>query len=138
MGNRTTPPRSFNTVKQSNREVRKKRHRQERMTLLSIFTVVILILLLLLIFLVCSIADAIKGRLPADNETNQPPQTDVTTPGDIVYAQITKQNSAIYTGDLILVNADHATTATTTQVWTAAVWCAILLKKQWHTPMSMS
>lgn len=106
MGNRNTPPRSFNTVKHSNREMRKKRRNQERMTLLSIFTVVILILLLLFIFLVCSIADAIKDRQPADTGTN-PPLVDNTVPGEITYAQITKQNSAIHTGELILVNADH-------------------------------
>ena len=107
MGNRTTPPRSFNTVKHSNREARRKRHQQERMTLLSIFTVVILILLLLLIFLVCSITDAIKDRIPADTNPDQPPQTDTTDPDEVTYAQITKQSSAIHTGDLILVNADH-------------------------------
>lgn len=107
MGNRNTPPRSFNTVKHSNREVRRKRHQQERMTLLSIFTVAILILLLLLIFLVCSITDAIKDRIPKETQTDPPPQVDTTQPGEITYAQITKQSSAVHTGDLILVNADH-------------------------------
>lgn len=108
MGNRATPSRSFNTVKHSNREERRKRHQKERMTLLSIFVVVIAILLSLLILSVGSIVDIIRASIPSlpdDTETNDPPPV---SSEDIQYMQITKAKNDIHVGDLILVNADHA------------------------------
>ncbi len=71
--------RSFNTVKNSHRDARKKRHQQERKVLLAIFSVVALILLTLAVFLVSSLVQVIvesisngNSTLPPDNSQNDP------------------------------------------------------------------
>ena len=104
-----TPPRSFDPAQQSIRAKRNQRRARERLVLLSMFTTLALILLCAFILVIGLIADAVRSRLPAgfEPETNEESTTDEPAPGDLLYAQITKQRSAIHTGELILVNADH-------------------------------
>ena len=103
------PPRGFDPAQQSIRAKRKQRRARERLVLLSMFTTVLLILLCVVVFLACLITDAVKDRIPekTDPETEKESSTDEPTPGELLYAQITKQRSALHTGELILVNADH-------------------------------
>ena len=104
-----TPPRSFDPEKQSVRAKRKQRQARERAVLLCMFTTLTLILLCSFILVIGLIADAARARLPEapETESNGESDTDEPNPGDLLYAQITKQRSAIHTGELILVNADH-------------------------------
>ncbi|MBQ7316890.1 MAG: M15 family metallopeptidase [Clostridia bacterium] len=108
MGNRATPPRSFNTLKHSNRDQRIKRRKQERVVLLSIFTVVIAILLTLAIFLVCSLVDVIKANNPPKDKENGTETGGENNPTqEISYQSTTQANTAVYTGELVVVNASH-------------------------------
>ena len=107
MGNRSTPPRSFNTLKHSNRDQRIKRRRLERKVLLAIITVLIAIVLTLVVFMIASLVDVIKAN-------NPPKQNDATTetqgnplPNDIVYTSTTQATSAVHIGELLIVNTSH-------------------------------
>ena len=100
MGN-TTPSRSFNTVKHSNRDKRIKRHRKERIVVLSMFLVIIALALSLAVFAICSIADAIKSNRP-DTPNNDTPTT--PQPQSIVYEKIPFSNTAVKSGELLVVN----------------------------------
>lgn len=107
MSNRTSPSRSFNTVKHSNRDARRQRRQHARTVLLAMFLVVALILLSLLTLLVCSIVDRISdGR--EQQPQQQGPNTEQAPNSSIVYTALTKVSSDIHTGDLVVVNADHA------------------------------
>jgi len=90
------PPRSFNTVKNSNREARMKRQKQERTVLLAILSIAILIALILAIFLVASLADTIGKNLGNDGDKKDP----VT----LEFTQMTQKSDAVHSGDLIVVN----------------------------------
>lgn len=109
MGNRTTPPRSFNTVKHSNRKERLARKSRARMTLLSICIIILAIMLTGAVFIFCSLADELNNRkdkenLGSETETSAPNDSE----GKILYSQITQANTKIHEGELILVNEDHA------------------------------
>ena len=110
MGNQAKPPRSFNTIRHSQTQVRAKRRRQERVVLLAILAVIALILLSLLIFGICAIADAIASHAPASNGSgngngNPAPNPPSTT---VLYnEQVTRTISDTYYGELILVNKTH-------------------------------
>ncbi len=107
MSNRTSPSRSFNTVKHSNRDARRKRTQRAGMVLLAMFCVVVLILISLLTLLVWSIADrASGGRDLPPLEDN--PGSNQTQNSSIVYTALTKVTSDIHTGELVVVNAEHA------------------------------
>ena len=109
MGNRATPPRSFNTVKHSNRKERQQRRERGRMTLLSICVVILAILLTTAVFIFCSLADELNGRKDKDESGKETETTDQKTPtADITYAQITQANNKIHEGELIVVNESHA------------------------------
>lgn len=102
MNNRTGGPRSFNTVKRSNREDRLRRRRQGRMTLLAMCVVVLLLAITGLVFLICHVAIALQ-KPPAPVDPDQP---DGNTSG-ILWQMESRQYSDIYTGELIVVNLSH-------------------------------
>lgn len=107
MANRSTPPKSFNTVKHSNRTQRIKRLRHERIVLLAIFAVVAALVLTLAIFAIWSIAAGIQAnRPPKGPEQESKPIAD-TLPTAVSYASATQPNTAVYTGELLIVNASH-------------------------------
>ncbi len=106
MGSRKAPPRSFNTVKHSNREERKKRRQKERIAVLSIALTVLAILLTLAVFLVCTIVDAVNDGNPSETGGNPNPSTPPSQA--IVFEQKTETNDKIHTGELTVVNEDHA------------------------------
>lgn len=109
MGNRATPSRSFNTVKQSNRAQRIKRQQQERRVLLSICVVVAAILLSLLVFLICSIVDTVKTNAPSGNDpSKKDPLASTSTGQELTYMSVTQVNTAIRTGELLVVNGSYA------------------------------
>ena len=78
------------------------------MTLLSIFVVVIAILLSLLILIIGSVVDIIRANAPdIPDEPNNDKKPPISSDG-VQYTQITKAKNDIRSGELILVNADHA------------------------------
>ncbi len=93
--NNRTPSRSFNTVKNSNREQRAKRRLLQRYLLLIAAALVVLILVAALAFLITGIVVRIM-----DNKT-EPVQ------GGIEFEQLTKQSSDHHAGELILVNTSY-------------------------------
>lgn len=97
MGKRATPPRSFNTIRQSQCEQRAKRKQKSRVVFLALCATLILLVIALTVFLICSIADAIGSSAPGGNGNSK----------DIVYQQYTKTESGIAYGELILINKDH-------------------------------
>lgn len=102
MANRANPSRSFNTVKHSNRDKRVKRQRQQGMVLLSIGFVVVAILLSLLVFLVCMVVDTVSN-----GKTDLPSQSDQQqgTPQNVSYVSVTKVQSDVHKGELLVVNS---------------------------------
>ncbi len=108
-----TPPRSFNTVKHSNRKERLARQARGRMLLLAMCTVVLAILISLVVFAVCAIADASKKKDPKP-DPSEGQAGNVAEP--IKYGQITKTSESVHTGELIVVNKNleyHFPDATT-------------------------
>ncbi|MBR7151203.1 MAG: M15 family metallopeptidase [Clostridia bacterium] len=100
---RSTPPRSFNTVIKSNRAARAKRLRRGRITLLAICSVVILILLALIAFLVASIVDLF---LPPPSGPTDP---NGQNPGNNVsYVAMAWESSKVSSGVLLVVNDEHS------------------------------
>lgn len=109
MGNRATPPRSFNTVKHSNRKERHERLERGRMTLLSICVVILAIFLVTAIFIFCSLAHELNSRKDQEALGNETETNDQgSNPQNILYAQITQANDKVHEGELILVNSDNA------------------------------
>ena len=103
MGNKATPPRSFNTIRRSQTKVRAQRRRTQNVLLLAMFATVALILVALLVLGGFAIANAIIDARPApDNGGNNTPSTNTIT-----FVQTTKSSGAIHSGTLILVNKDH-------------------------------
>ena len=100
---RSTPPRSFNTVIKSNRAARAKRLRRGRITLLAICSVVILILLALIAFLVASIVDLF---LPPPSGPTDP---NGQNPGsNVSYVAMAWESSKVSSGVLLVVNDEHS------------------------------
>ncbi len=97
-----TPPRSFNTVKNSNRETRAKRQKNARMLLLSILAVAALIGLIASAFLIWSIGDLLISPKPDNNDP-----AGNTPSAEITYTATTKSRADIHAGDLILVSEDR-------------------------------
>ena len=104
MGKRTTPPRSFNTIRQTQCEVRAKRKRTSRIVLLALCAILALLMVAGIVTLICSIADLI-GNGNGNKGNNS---------GDVEYQQFTKTESGIAYGELILINKDHKYTFPTT------------------------
>ncbi len=98
MGKRTTPPRSFNTIRQSQSEQRAKRKQKSRIVFLALCATLVLLAITVVVFLICSIADAIGSANPGGGNGNSK---------DIVYQQYTKTESGIAYGELILINKDN-------------------------------
>ena len=102
MGNKATPPRSFNTIRRSQAKVRAQRRRNQGIVLLAAVATVALILLALLVLGGFAIANAIiKATPPAQSQT---PITPSATTNEIQFIQTTKSADAIHSGTLILVN----------------------------------
>lgn len=97
-----TPPRSFNTVKNSNREQRAKRRQKERQVLLLIILTFFLILITSFVLLICSVVNGIISNQPNDDPT-VPPAND-TTSDQIVYTAATVASADVHKGDLIVVS----------------------------------
>ena len=96
MGKRTTPPRSFNTIRQSQCDKRAKRQEQKRFIFFAICATASLIVIAALVLLICSIADAIAANAPGSNN-----------PKDVVYQAYTQSKDDLARGELILINAEH-------------------------------
>ncbi len=105
MNPRSGGPRSFNTVKRSNRQERLTRRRQGRMTLVAIVAVLLLLALSGVILLVCNIVTAVQARNPAGT---QPPVSTGEPSTSIQYQTVTMTYQETQAGDLILVNQNHA------------------------------
>ena len=102
MGN-VRPPKSFNTVKHSNRAERLKRQQTQRLLILGMLAVAALLVLTLATLSVCSCIDLISSTGSDTTETDQPP----AEPGVVVYRETTEFTSRIHSGALILVNKDR-------------------------------
>ena len=104
MNYRTGGPRSFNTVKRSNREERLKRRRQCDKTLVSIFVVFFLLVLSAFILLVCNVAVDIHNR-------NHPTQEEPDSPNapNLPTAYVESDKAYHYReGELVVVNKDYS------------------------------
>jgi len=101
MGSRANN-RSFNNVRHSLREQRRKRHQQGRLVLLSMLGVIALLLLTLFLFLICSIVGTIREN--AANKSKEPADTDPSQNVAVTYEQMTQETAKIHTGDLIVVS----------------------------------
>lgn len=103
MGNKATPPRSFNTIRRSQTKVRAQRRRTQNVLLLAMFATVALILVTLLVLGGFMIANTIIDARPApDNSGNNNPPANTIT-----FVQTTKSADAIHSGTLILVNKNY-------------------------------
>ena len=89
--------RSFNTLKNSKRVERSKRKAKSKYLIFAICIVVIAILLALSIFLIMAIAHSESPKSPKKNDKTQ----------EISYQEATVSADDLYTGDLLLVNAQH-------------------------------
>ncbi len=96
MGKRTTPPRSFNTIRQSQCKKRTKRAANRRFILLAICAVTVLIVLVSLIFLICSIVDSVASNAPGSHN-----------PSDVTYQAYTQEADGLERGELILINKQN-------------------------------
>ena len=103
MGNKATPPRSFNTIRRSQTKVRAQRRRTQRIVLLAMFATVALILVSLLVLGGFLVVNAIIDARPDPGPNNDPPAP-VT---DVVFIQTTKPADAVSAGQLVLVNAQY-------------------------------
>lgn len=99
------PPKSFNTVKHSNREARIKKQQKQRLLILAMLAVVALLLVSLTVFGIGSLISAISssaGNEPANADT-PPAQT-----GGITYKETTEIATKKHMGPLIVVNQNYA------------------------------
>ena len=103
MGNRATPPRSFNTIRQTQYKKRAQREMHRRILLLAICAVLILIFLAISVLLVCSLVETIGSSISNDSES---PNEDFGNHSNnpIEYISATKYKDDIHYGPLILVN----------------------------------
>ena len=103
MSPRPSDPRSFNTVRHSRREERARRYRQGRVVLLAILAVFALLILAGLVFLILLGAHSCqKKKVTSESDTTSGNST------AIQYAVLTQNSAQIHTGELIVVNKDHA------------------------------
>ncbi len=107
MANRSTPPKSFNTVKHSNRKQRLKRQRQERIVLLAIFAVLFAIVLALIAFGICALAARIQADQPPREQDQEGNPNENLPPQEVTYASATQPTSAVAAGELLIVNSSH-------------------------------
>ena len=105
MNHRSSGPRSFNTVKRSNREERLKRRRQCDQTLASIAVVFFLLILSAFILLVCNVAVGIHNRNQATEGEGALP--DAPNLPEVTYDDSTQDYRK---GELVVVNGNHAYT----------------------------
>ncbi len=91
--------RSYNTLKKSQRMQRIRRLQMARILLLTICAVILLLAVTGLVFLFCHIGHSVSGN-----------SSTVGTSGKVVYTKLTCSATDMHTGDLILVNNDHAYT----------------------------
>lgn len=106
MNHRSGGPRSFNTVKRSNREERQRRRGQCAKTLLGIFIVSFLLVLSVITLLVCNLAVGIYNRRQAQSGEGDPNLSTPNLPG-ITYQMSTQKNDLVYAGELAVVNGSH-------------------------------
>lgn len=108
MNKRSTPSRSFNTVRNSNRDARRKRRRQGRAVLLAICSVAALILLTVAVFLVWSIVDVVSSNVGKHPDDTDSPIGDTPSPsGEADYVTATKDSQSVHTGVLVVVNDSY-------------------------------
>lgn len=105
--NRSSGPRSFNTVKRSNRQARLKRRQQGRIVLLAICAALLLLIVSGVGLLIGNLAVALGNR----------PQTPTPPTGDgndqtptLTYSHVSLPYADIRTGDLIVVNKNYVYT----------------------------
>lgn len=103
MGNKATPPRSFNTIRRSQTKVRAQRRRIQRIVLLAMFATVAFILVSLLVLGGFAAVNAIIDARPDPDSGDNPPPA-VT---NITFVQTTKSADDIHKGQLLLVNNDY-------------------------------
>ena len=104
MGNKATPPRSFNTIRRSQTKVRAQRRRTQNVLLLAMFATVALILVALLVLGGFAIVGAIvDANPPAQSQTPTPP----ASTNEIQFIQTTTAAAEIHKGTLILVNSSN-------------------------------
>ena len=103
MGNKATPPRSFNTIRRSQTKVRAQRRRIQRIVLLAMFATVAFILVSLLVLGGFAAVNAIIDARPdPDSGDNPPPAV-----SEITFIQMAKSADDVHTGTLVLVNKDN-------------------------------
>lgn len=93
-------PRSFNTVKNSNRNERLKKQQKQRLLILAMLATVALLVLTLAVFAVCAIVSSITGGNAPDAPSTPPA-------GSVIYQDTTEITSKIHTGPLIVVNKSY-------------------------------
>ena len=104
MNYRSGGPRSFNTVKRSNREERRKRLRQCEKTLFAIVIAFALLLVSAFVLLVCNVAVDIQSRRASHEENT----LDTPKLPEITYEMITrKSRTDCQAGELVVVNKHH-------------------------------
>ena len=104
MNYRTGGPRSFNTVKRSNRAERRRRLRQCDQTLVSIFVILLLLIVSAFILLVCDVAVEFQNR-------NQATEEGVLIPDAPNLPASYIESSEMYhyrMGELVVVNGNHS------------------------------
>ena len=105
MNYRTGGPRSFNTVKRSNREERLKRRRQCDQTLVSMFVVFLLLVLSAFILLVCNVAVGIHNR----NQTAVQGEESLPEAPNSPVSYVESDKAYYYRdGELVVVNKDYS------------------------------
>jgi len=107
MANRSTPSKSFNTVKHSNRKERVKRQRRERIVLLAILATLAALVLALVIFGICALVATVRANHPPKGPEEESQPIEDVLPKEVTYASATRPNSAVFEGELLIVNAEH-------------------------------
>ena len=106
MNYRSGGPRSFNTVKRSNREERRKRLRLCEKTLYAIVIVFALLVISAFTLLVCNVAVDLLGRRRAGQEETIQDMPELPT---IAYDTVALKYSSVgQTGALVIVNPNRA------------------------------
>ena len=104
MGNKATPPRSFNTIRRSQTKVRAQRRKNQAVVLLAILATGALILLSLLVLGGFSIVNnIISANSPSQGQTPPPPSSN----NELTFVQTTKSAASVHEGTLLLVNPQN-------------------------------
>lgn len=101
MGPRSTPPRSFNTVKNSNLKKREEKRKKQRLLMLCMIVVIVLLALAAATFAICAIVHSSQDT-PDDPNAPQTPNT------SFEYKNFTVESSKYQVGPLIVVNKQNA------------------------------